>query len=617
MQSETHKKGFGFYNKVALIVLYAMFLLLMVSMLFDSAIMDELAHIPAGYSYISQLDYRLNPEHPPLAKALAGLSARIFMNPTFPTNTEHWQTAVNHQWDMGSLFLYQSGNDADQLIFWSRLPLVLMTVLLGVLIYWWTKRRFGPRVALMTLLFYAFSPTFLAHGKYVTTDIAASFGFFIGIISFVEFLERPTWRNTILVGLAFGIAQLLKFSLVLLLPMDILIFIIWILTQPVSAAGRLRLAWQIIVKYFIAMIIALGVISTVYGILIWNYPVDRQITDTQTDLGSYGFRTAVNIDLALMRNPLTRPFGQYMLGVLMVQQRASGGNTAYFLGEVSSSGSRLYFPLLYLLKEPLPLHILTLIAVFFGILRLPAWRRTLKQKTESDAHTLSFFIRTHLPEVSAVVMIVVYWAVSLKSPLNIGIRHVLPTFPFIYLLVARGIDRWLSAPLESNPSTWRAWLHGLRHLTVNTLPKYAIIALLFLWLIAGTVMATPHFLPYYNALGGGTENGYKIAVDSNYDWGQDFKRLQQFVEANHIDKISISYFGAADPKYYLGDKVEYWWAQRGPAHGWFAISSTLRQGSFGTTAPGFVRSPEDGLDWLKPYTPVARAGYSLFIYKLP
>lgn len=617
MQSETLKKGFGFYNKAALIILYTMFLLLIVSMLFDSAIMDELAHIPAGYGYVAQLDYRLNPEHPPLAKLLAGLSARIFMNPTFPTNNEHWQDKVNGQWDMGTQFMYLSGNDADELIFWSRFPLVLMTVLLGGLIYWWTKRRFGSRVALMTLLFYAFSPTVLAHGKYVTTDLAATFGFFIGIVSFIEFLERPTWRNTILVGAAFGIAQLLKFSLVLLLPMHIVIFIIWILVQPVPFTGQLRLAGRLIGKYLIAMVIALGIISAVYAILVWNYPVDRQIRDAQFVLGSYGFRAAVNTDIAMMQSPLTRPFAQYLLGVLMVQQRAAGGNTAYFLGEVSSTGSRLYFPLLYLLKEPLPLHILTVIAGFFGLLRLGRWSRKLKQKGESAARSLAFFIRTHVPEISALVVIFVYMGVSMKSPLNIGVRHILPMFPFIYFLVARGIDRWLSAPLESNPRTWMEWLRGLKHITMDALPKYAILGLLFVWLVWGTVRATPHFLPYYNALAGGTANGYRIAVDSNYDWGQDLKRLHSFVKVNRIDKISLYYFGGGNPWYYMKDKVQFWGPQQGPAHGWFAISATMREGAFGIPVNGFVRKPEDSWDWLKQYAPVARVGYSLFVYKLP
>ena len=71
------------------------------------------------------------------------------------------------------------------------------------------------------------------------------------------------------------------------------------------------------------------------------------------------------------------------------------------------------------------------------------------------------------------------------------------------------------------------------------------------------------------------------------------------------------------PLYYLGEKFEPWWPARGPANGWFAVSATLRQGAFGAPAPGFIRKPEDSYAWLKPYTPVAQVGRSIFVYKLP
>ena len=93
----------------------------------DSAIDDELAHIPAGYGYVHNLDNRLNPEHPPLVKALAMLPV-LFLNPTFPTNTAAWQTEINGQWDMGYQFLYNSGNDANAIIHTARIMPILLTI---------------------------------------------------------------------------------------------------------------------------------------------------------------------------------------------------------------------------------------------------------------------------------------------------------------------------------------------------------------------------------------------------------------------------------------------------------------------------------------------------------
>jgi len=600
-------------NYLAASILTLMLLLMLGSVWNDSATMDELAHIPAGFGYVTQFDYRLNPEHPPLLKALAALSGRIFAQPHFPTNTKYWQDDINGQWAEGAVFLYESGNNADSIIFWSRFPLILVAVFLGWLIFTWAKKRFGTTAALLTLIFYALSPTFLAHSRYVTTDLGAAFAFFIGITSFINFLEIPTKKNLILAGVFFGIAELIKFSLVLLIPFYVILLVAWILSRPhLRLAEKLRFGLGLAGKTTVLGIIGMLLVWLVYTPLVWNYPQERQYRDTELLLSSYGFRPAVRLNLALVDNKFTRPLGQYLLGVLMVNQRAAGGNTAFFLGEVSATGSRLYFPLLYLLKEPLPLHVLTLIALWFAARKLK-----FDFLRKSNFHKLNLWIQNHFTEFSALAFIIFYWAISIKSPLNIGVRHVLPTFPFIYVLIAKQITEWLRWHELANPQTWLGWLKNIYQIYIKSVPRYLLTGALLLWLILGTVTVYPNFLPYYNELAGGTRNGYNIAVDSNYDWGQDLKRLADFVEKNKIEKISVDYFGGGNPRYYLEDRFEPWWSSRGPASGWFAISATFRQGAFGKTAPGFIRKPEDSYEWLKPYTPVAQIGYSIFVYKLP
>lgn len=598
---------------IALGILGVMLVLMIASSWNDSAIIDELAHIPAGFGYVTQLDYRLNPEHPPLIKALAAFSADLFVHPHFPTDTSYWQTDINGQWAQGAKFLYGSGNDADQIIFWSRLPLMLLAVLFGWLLFQWVRKRFGAPTALLTLTFFAFSPTVLAHARFVTTDLGAAFGFFIGIAGFIAFLERPTWRNVAIAGVLCGIAELLKFSLVLLVPMYAVLLAAWIFALPhLHARERLHTAITLLGKTLLVGIIGLIVIWTVYAPLVSRYPPERQLADAKFLLGSYGFRPAANLNLALIRHPLTRPLGQYVLGVLMVQQRSQGGNTAFFLGEVSNGGSRLYFPLLYILKEPLALHLLTLTALLLGIKNM---MRREGEKPRLVAR-IRRWIAEHFIEFSSIAVIAIYWAVSLKSPLNIGIRHVLPTFPFIYLLVSRQIARSLRPHDFHDSRSIGAWLKDIYQIYIKAIPKYLFVGVLILWLVADTILAFPHFLSSYNELAGGARNGWRIAVDSNYDWGQDIKRLVQYMDANHIQKISLDYFGGADPRYYLGTRFEPWWSSKGPAHGYFAISASFRQGAFGTPAPGFQRKPGDGYTWLKPYQPIAQVG-SIFVYNLP
>jgi hypothetical protein len=136
----------------------------------------------------------------------------------------------------------------------------------------------------------------------------------------------------------------------------------------------------------------------------------------------------------------------------------------------------------------------------------------------------------------------------------------------------------------------------------------------------------PYFLSYFNQLGGTTKFGYHYATDSNYDWGQDLKRLKDFIEKNKIEKIAIDYFGGGNPKYYLKDKAEIWWSAKGsPAQiinpekriHWLAVSINTLNNAKGKTNPNYKRNKEDEYIWLENFNqPFARAGTSIFIYKL-
>lgn len=604
-------------SPLAIFILVVMFVLMLGSVWNDSAIFDETAHIGAGYGYVTQLDYRLNPEHPPLIKAISGLSTWLMVRPNFPTDTAAWQNDVNGQWKQGATFLYGSGNDADRIIFWSRFPLLLIAVALGWLLFAWTQKRFNTTTALLVLMFYAFSPTVLAHSRYVTTDIGAAFGFFIGIASFLAFLENPDRHRTVWAGLCLGAALLVKFSTVLLVPIYAIMLVVWIASQPhFFNKQRMRTGALLLGKTLLIGAIGLAVVWAVYGLFTINYPPERELRDAYAILGSYGFKPALNLDLVLIRNPILRPLGEYLFGVLMVQQRAAGGNTSYFIGQVSAAGSHWYFPLIYLLKESLALHIFSLIALALAIQK--TLRAGTGKKLKEKLTRVWQWTHTHMAEVACIACIAVYWTFSIRSPLNIGVRHLLPTFPFIYILISRTISDWLHGRTISNPQTVREWLAGIWRIFIASIPKYALVSALLLWLIASTLGTAPYFLSYYNELIG-TRYGYRISTDSNYDWGQDLIRLKQYVERHNIQKINVDYFGGGSPAYYLGDKFEPWWSARGapPSGEWLAVSISTLEGAYGTPTNGWTRKPEDSYDWLKSYSPVGRVGQSIFLYKLP
>ena len=148
-----------------------------------------------------------------------------------------------------------------------------------------------------------------------------------------------------------------------------------------------------------------------------------------------------------------------------------------------------------------------------------------------------------------------------------------------------------------------------------------MLGALLIWYLVSTLITAPYFLSYFNIISGGLRYGYQHVTDSNYDWGQDLKRLATFVETENINRIAVDYFGGGDAKYYLGEKAEYWWSSKGsPVNeniGWLAVSINTIQQAKGRLADGQRRNPEDEYMWLAdPYKPFARAGTSIFIYKL-
>jgi hypothetical protein len=361
---------------------------------------------------------------------------------------------------------------------------------------------------------------------------------------------------------------------------------------------------------------AIGVIGLLFLLLVyllvtWNYEADRQIRDADFVLKSYGFRPLVHFNLWLMEYPVLRAWGQYLYGLLMNLQRAAGGNTTYFLGEVSAAGWWYYFPIVYVLKEPIPILIMILIALVAGLSRL-LWvlRQWILRK---DIPNLAPMARAYFPHLSLLLFVIVYWISSVTSPLNIGVRHIFPTVPLIWILILWQVKSW-TFPTVENPhqKPLPRFFHFFVAYCKSSL-KVIFLFVLALWYLIEFIRITPTYLAYFNQLIGGPANGYQYVVDSNLDWGQDLKRLRDFVEKNNIKKIKVDYFGGGDARYYLGDRFEPMNRDLAPQKGWIAISATFLQGERGTPAPGFDQVC-CRYRWLDQYEPVTKIGYSIFVY---
>ena len=591
------KKFIDFYNKTPLwIFILAVTLILGVvafaSSAGDSLTVDESPHIAAGYSYIAKGDYRLNPEHPPLLKLLSGASiwvgSKVFgFSATFPDNISAWNDRVNAQWDLGYAFLFNAGNDANTIIWWARLPTIIILLLGAVYLAYSVKYHTkGKSIALIALVLYAFSPSVIAHGRLVTTDLVASLAFLVVIDIWVRYLKTPNKKHILALSISMGLAFLAKFSTILLLPLFAATGVAYIVIKNWKSKKQIFTHSVKLIRD--GLLVAFGVffiINIVYFIAMRNMSIDTQLLLVQdsfpqdNQISSFTKQALSSV----IEIPGLQYFGQYLLGQAMVIQRVGGGNTTFLIGKFTNQSFTEYFPITYILKE----HIGVIFSLFSIILVvISSFIVKLFRKLSSIK---SSYILDHYYEINLILMVMLYWVVSIKGNLNLGIRHILPAVIMTYILIAIGIRRVLIPLKFSN----------------------LILFIFGIWYILTSLLSYPNYISYLNILAGHNQ-GYQIFTDSNLDWGQDLKRLSDWTKRNNIDTLYIDYFGTADVKYYLPDiKLIPVKSSDGPKIGYTAISATMLQDSFYKKQIDLSYQEYWWLGWKKPDYII---GNSILIY---
>ena len=536
-----------------------------------SATFDEGAHLPAGYTYLALGDHRLNPEQPPLVKLLAA-APLLALRPVLKADDEAWTTS--RQWEFGRRFLYR-WNDADRLLFWGRLPVVALSCALAAAVFFWSRRLFGPPAGALALLLCVLSPDVLAHGHLVTTDLGLSLFFFLSVVAFERLSERATRGRLLLAGLALGAAFATKFSAPILLPVLMVLGVVAVVAREPMASALSSRARTIESRagratHAAAMLAGMGLIALV---VLW---------------AAYGFRGPLSPDpvvRAAGRAPLAEPglgaFAagavrvadvgllpeDYVRGLLFVLEHSEARPT-FLLGQLSDHASPYFFPVTFALKTPLPLIVLLVLAAF--VTPRLSWR-------------VAAFL--WLP-------VVVYLALTFTRGLQIGHRHLLPIYPFLFVAAGRAA-------------------------TLAGRARVAVLALVA-WYAVGTLAVHPHYLAYFNELAGGPRNGYKRLVDSSLDWGQDLKGLRAWMDARGVARIKLSYFGSADPAYYgIDAEALPGYSAPHPAR----VTREVRPGDLvavsATNLQGVYLDPEDRplMERFRRSTPIDQVGYSILIYR--
>ena len=559
---------------LAVAALAAFIALALGDLLTTSPTSDETAHLAAGYSYLVTHDYRVNPEHPPLAKMFAALpllGMRVWPagfrdaadgTRAFAYLREAWAMSMPNpsfsEWRVAQLWLYGLRdrvsvdpldaptdrryarddylNDAQAMFRRARLMMLLLGIALAAVVFAWSYELWGIWGAAFSLLLFAFDPNFMAHSTLVTTDVPAALAYAATLYAFWRFAGRMTIARGAAFAILFGVAQTVKFSTVLLAPIVVFVAVVLVLRDR----ARLRPMLAALAGAAIASIV---IIWAVYGFRYSTAP-DPEAARAEEVAARAALRQRVldapdvwptghlDLDHAVQRWVTIEKLSSGMSGTTrpgLAARLILFANAhhllpeAYLYGLASTVASSLRrssyldgrysntgFPDYFFWTTLWKTPLPILVALMIGLVL--AWRR------RGDQLAL------------LVLPIVVYAGYAFVGNINIGHRHLLPIFPLLYALCGAAGGWWVAnrARLVLAP----AWL---------------VFSALF-------VFATPvvnQHLAYLNEFAGGPRAGALKLSDSNFDWGQDLARLGRWYASSGIaEPINLVYFGNADPRSY-------------------------------------------------------------------
>jgi len=562
-------------------LLVAFFLIIFAVQAFTSAIKksntwDESGHVLSGYAYLKKGMDWLEPSHPLFGRMLATIPL-LFLPLDDKLEVVQPQEAGNSNFYPASLvFLFENRISGEKLLALSRMMIILLGVILGLYVYRWALLLYGVKGGLLALFLYSLSPNILAHARLVTTDFPATALAFIAMYHFWSFTRQPRLTRAIAAGFFLGLAFATKYNtLFVLLPMAT-----WALWALVSTRRKDQVAGpprRIVVGLLATGLVAYITIWGIYGFRFQSPTYQKQMTQDAIYFWENNRPSSPPLASVMDVSRKARILPKsYLYGLCRLLARGQEGHLAYLLGRISDTGWWYYFILAFLFKTPVS----TLLLLFATLLFFPKIR-------EATWTSLNFLL---LPAL------VVFFFTS-RQNINIGLRHVLPAYPFLLVLIGRVVH------YKSKHQKLARWILGL----------------LCIWAVWETALIYPHYLAYFNGLVGGPSGGRYVLVDSNLDWGQDLKGLKGYMERHGIRKVKLAYFGWSDPAYYGIDyellpsysvagrpSCEKETPETSELKGTMAVSATLLQGLY---------CPGDMYRMLRGLEPTANIGYSIYIYQ--
>jgi len=517
-----------------------------------SAAFDEPFHFVAAWVQTHYGDFRCNPEDPPLWKyyVAAGTSKNDL---PIDWQSPLWNRMLQSIPAASVLFsekvLYQTpGVDADKLLRAARRRMVLIGVALGAAIGWWAWRLGSPVAAVVATAAFCFDPNFLAHSPLVKNDVPITLVFLLLMGAIWLLGERATLVRCAAVILLVAIALTTKFSGLLAFPM----LAIALVCRSAIDRPWLVLKWSLPTRprRFGASLALLAASILFAYFFIWACYGFR-FGPSSDPTAKFDFKDPIlaiaENEMTLRQNPVPSAPSDSQLARWVVQWKpdaivrigkvvnshhllpqawlfgflytygTSLGRRAFLCGQIRIQGWWYYFPLAMLFKTP--------VATLAGLgLSLGCWIRSARRRAEAwDMWAVC----------AGVIAPAFYLAVAMHTNLDIGLRHIFPIYPFLFIFLgvtaAQACSRW--------PKT-----------------TGCALVLLFAGLIAETVSAYPDYIPFFNVAAGGSRGGLRLLSDSNIDWGQDLPAVARWQREHPDRQLYLCQFALPDPRYY---KIHY------------------------------------------------------------
>jgi hypothetical protein len=470
-----------------------------------SVTIDEYGYLPAAYNLVSTGDLRFSEWHTPLVNQLLGLPLiRAEVDPiTPPTGTppdgRFWF------WNNGDWFADANRERYHALLVRARLASVALGLALGVLVYRWAREIAPPRAAghagLLAAALTLFHPEVLAHSRLATLDVGLTFFFSLSLYAFHRFLEAPGARRAILAGTALGLAQASKFTSLLLLP----VMVVFLIARAMPAATRRGRFRKSLHGSLLGQCVLLGIAAlvTLHSSYLFQDPITR--ADSFAPQSSR-MKTWQEHWPGWLAAPIPVQYVRAFDRQLADQERRY---QCYLLGDTIRGGRVDYFATLLVVKTPVA-GVLLLVACT----ALYAWRRMPRRLPGAIL-------------LAPALLVVATFSLSNKQ---IGLRMVLPVIPLVAIWIAA------ASPVLASGRRW------------------SVVATVAVGLfVASSLSVHPNYLSYFNLASGGTENGYRIGLGSNDDWGQDLPALAAWMKHRGIDHVELLYYGRIDPEIYAID----------------------------------------------------------------